>query len=170
MKWARRNYLGAMLSVSQAPVEPALERRRRTCRSWTAQHRRTAGSPAGRASALARVVNRWPRRLSRSATELLPRRAGHAYAYGAGTLDGTGACAGRTGCWEPLVPGLSFCWGPVLEGPTSPSSTWSSALEQAGQDQREVRPAPPPPPLARAPAIPPAPRTDPAPSRRLAPP
>ena len=135
-----------MLSASQAPVEPALERRRWTCRSWTAQHRRTAGSPAGRASALARVVNRWPRRLSRSATELLPRRAGHAYAYGTGTLDGTGACAGRAGCWEPLVPGLSFCWGPVLEGPTSPSSTWSSAGASWPRSTRGAPSAPPHPP------------------------
>ena len=126
LKWARRMYLGALLSVSQVPVEPALERRRRTCRSWTAQHQRTAGSPAGRASARARVVNCWPRRLSRSATELLPRRAGHAYSYGAGTLDGTGARAGRAGSWEPQAPGLGFCWDPELEGPTSPSSTWSS--------------------------------------------
>ena len=55
LKWARRMYLGALLSVSKVPVEPALERRRRTCRSWTAQHQRTAGSPAGRASARARV-------------------------------------------------------------------------------------------------------------------
>ena len=129
-----------------------------------------SGSPAGRASARARVVNCWPRRLSRSATELLPRRAGHAYTYGVGTLDGAGACAGRAGCWEPLAPGLGFCWGPELEGPTSPSSTSSSALEQAGQDQREVRRAPPTPTPACAPATPPAPRTDPAPSRRLAPP
>ncbi len=90
--------------------------------------------------------------------------------YGAGTLDGAGACAGRAGCWEPMAPGSSFCWGPELQGSTSPSS-WSSAPEQAGQDQREVRRAPPPTPTpARAPAIPPAPRTDPAPSRRLAPP
>ena len=134
-----------MLSASQAPVEPALEGRRRTCRSWTAQHQRTAGSPAGRASARARVVKRWLRRLCRSATELMPRRAGHAYPYGAGTLDGTGACAGRAGCWEPLAPGSSFCWGPELQGSTSPSSSRSSTRRRAGRDRREVR-------RARAPA------------------
>ena len=163
-------YLGAMLSASQAPVEPALEGRRRTCRSWTAQHQRTAGSPAGRASARARVVNRWPGRLCRSAMELLPRRAGHAYPYGAGTLDGTGACAGRAGCWEPLAPGSSFCWGPELQGSTSPSSSRSSTRRRAGRDRREVRRARAPAPPVQAPATPPAPRTDPAPSRRFAPP
>ena len=159
-----------MLSASQAPVELALERRRRTCRSWTAQHRRTAGSPAGRASTRARVVNRWPGRLSRSATELLPKRAGHAYRYGAGTLDGTGACAGRAGCWEPLAPGSSFCWGPELQGSTSPSSSRSSTRRRAGRDRREVRRARAPAPPVQAPATSPAPRTDPAPSRRFAPP
>jgi len=69
-----------------------------------------------------------------------------------------------------MSSGSSFCWGPVLQGSTSPSSTWSSAPEQAGQDQREARRPPPPPRPAHAPATPPAPHTDPAPSRRLAPP
>ena len=129
-----------------------------------------SGSPAGRASARARVVNCWPRRLSRSATELLPRRAGHAYTYGVGTLDGAGACAGRAGCWEPLAPGSSFCWGPGLQGSTSPSSSWSSTPRRAGRDKCEVSRARTPTPPARAPAIPPTPRTNPAPSRHLAPP
>ena len=67
-----------------------------------------------------------------------------------GTLDGAGACAGRAGCWEPLAPGSSFCWGPELQGSTSPSSTWSSTPRRAGQDECEVRRARTPPhPCAR---------------------
>ena len=104
------------------------------------------------------------------ATELLPRRAWHAYAYGAGTLDGAAACIGRAGCLEPLAPGSSFCWGPELQGSTSPSSSWSATTGRAGRDQSEVRRTTHPPTLARAPATPPAPCTDLAPSRRLAPP
>ena len=104
------------------------------------------------------------------ATELLPRRAWHAYAYGAGTLDGAAACIGRAGCLEPLAPGSSFCWGPELQGSTSPSSSRSSTRRRAGRDRREVRRARAPAPPVQAPATPPAPRTDPAPSRRFAPP
>ena len=105
------------------------------------------------------------------ATELLPRRAWHAYAYGAGTLDGAAACIGRAGCLEPLAPGSSFCWGPELQGSTSPSSSWSATTGRAGRYQSKVRrTTPPTPTLACAPATPPAPCTDPAPSRGLAPP
>ena len=86
------------------------------------------------------------------------------------TLDGAGACAGRAGCWEPLAPGSSFCWGPGLQGSTSPSSSWSSTPRRAGRDKCEVSRARTPTPPARAPAIPPTPRTNPAPSRHLAPP
>ena len=81
-----------------------------------------------------------------------------------GTLDGAGACAGRAGCWEPLAPGSSFCWGPELQGSTSPSSSWSMTPRRAGQDQRKVRrarapappcaPQPPRPPNARIPHLP----------------
>ena len=81
-----------------------------------------------------------------------------------GTLDGAGACAGRAGCWEPLAPGSSFCWGPELQGSTSPSSSWSTTPRRAGQDQRKVRrsrapappcaPQPPRPPNARIPHLP----------------
>ena len=77
---------------------------------------------------------------------------------------GADACAGRGGCWKSLAPGSSFCWGPALQGSTSPSSSWSSTPGQAVQDRREVRRAPPHPPcaLARVPATPRAPRTEPA--------
>ena len=71
-------------------------------------------------------------------------------------------------CWEPLAPGLSFCWGPELEGSTSPCSTWSSTPGRAGRDQREVHRAPARTPPARAPSTLHAPRTDPAHSHRLA--
>ena len=68
------------------------------------------------------------------------------------------------------MPGPSFCWGPALEGPRSPSSSRSSTPGQAARDRREVRRSRSPPTPARIPSSPPAPRTDPAPSRRLAPP
>ena len=69
-----------------------------------------------------------------------------------------------------LSPGSSFCWGPELQGSTSPSSSRSSTQRRAGRDRHEVRRARGPAPPARAPATPPASRTGPAPSRRLAPP
>ena len=66
-------------------------------------------------------------------------------------------------------PGSSFCWGPALQGSTSPSSSRSSTLGQADRARCEVRQPPtPPPPCARTSTPPPAPRTDPAPSGRLA--
>ena len=71
---------------------------------------------------------------------------------------------------ELRSPGSSFCWGPELQGSTSPSSSWSSTQRRAGRDRHEVRRARGPAPPARAPATPPASRTGPAPSRRLAPP
>ena len=71
---------------------------------------------------------------------------------------------------ESLIPGPSFCWGPELEGPRSPSSSCSSTPGQAARDRREVRRSRSPPTPAGIPSSPPAPRTDPAPSRRLAPP
>ena len=79
-----------------------------------------------------------------------------------------GAGAGDSAFSTCAEPGSSFCWGPVLQGSTSPSSSRSSTLGQADRARREVRPPAPPFPLARAPATLPAPRTDPAPSRRLA--
>ena len=64
----------------------------------------------------ARVVNCWPRRLSRSATEVLPRRAGHAYRYGAGTLDGAGACPRLSGLLGAAGAGLQLLLGPGTSG------------------------------------------------------
>ena len=86
-----------------------------------------------------------------------------------------------------LEPGSSFCWGPALEVSTSPSSlfymlgnmddidasTFFLGLRQAGQGgqkRRQVRCSRALPRPARASAIPPAPRANPAPSFRLAPP
>ena len=47
-------------------------------------------------------------------------------------------------------PGSSFCWGPALQGSTSPSSSRSSTLGQADRARCEVRQPPtPPPPCAR---------------------
>ena len=77
-----------------------------------------------------------------------------------------GAGAGDSAFSTCAEPGSSFCWGPVLQGSTSPSSSRSSTLGQA--DRARCANPPPPLPLARAPATLPAPRTDPAPSRRLA--
>ena len=74
-----------MLSQSQALVEHALERRSLACRSWTAPRQPTDGSPTSRASERARVGKVWPRPLDRSATQLLPRRAGQPFSGGAGT-------------------------------------------------------------------------------------
>ena len=71
-----------------------------------------------------------------------------AYCYNADALDGTGACAGRAACWEPLSAGSSFCWGPSLEGPTSPFSSRSSTPGQVDRARREVR-RPPLLPCAR---------------------
>ena len=68
------------------------------------------------------------------------------------------------------MPGPSFCWGPELEGPRSPSSSRSSTRGQAGRDRRGCAARAPPPPPTRNPSTPPTPRTDPAPSRRFAPP
>ena len=57
-----------------------------------------------------------------------------------------GESAFRT-CAEP---GSSFCWGPVLQGSTSPSSSRFSTRGQADRARREVRQPPtPPPPCAR---------------------
>ena len=80
---------------------------------------------------------------------MCPGEPGTAYCYNADTLDGTGACTGRAACWEPLSAGSSFCWGPSLEGPTSPSSSRSSMPGHADRDRREVRRARHPPPCAR---------------------
>ena len=68
------------------------------------------------------------------------------------------------------MPGPSFCWGPELEGPRSPSSSRSSTRGQAGRDRRGCAARAPPPPPARISSTPPTPRTDPALFRRLAPP
>ena len=47
------------------------------------------------------------------------------------------------------MPGPSFCWGPALKGPRSPSSSCSSTPGQAGQDRCGCAArAPPPPPRA----------------------
>ena len=61
-----------------------------------------------------------------------------------------------------LEPGPSFCWGPALEGPTSPSSTRSSTPGKV--DEIDTPGAPPvrTPLPASSSAAPPAPRTDPA--------
>ena len=54
------------------------------------------------------------------------------------------------------MPGPSFCWGPELEGPRSPSSSRSSTRGQAGRDRRGCAArAPPPPPRASHPPHPP---------------
>ena len=74
-----------MLSVSQALVERALERPSRARRFWTAPHQPTDGSPTGQAFARAQVGKVWPRPLDRSATQLLPRRAGQPFSCGEGT-------------------------------------------------------------------------------------
>ena len=74
-----------MLSISQALVEHALERRSLASRSWTAPRQPTDGSPTSRASERARVGKVWHRPLDRSATQLLPRRAGQPFSCGAGT-------------------------------------------------------------------------------------
>ena len=68
------------------------------------------------------------------------------------------------------MPGSSFCWGPELEGPRSPSSSRSSTPGQAGRDRRGCAARAPPPPPTRIPSTPHIPRTDPAPSRSFAPP
>ena len=62
-----------------------------------------------------------------------------------------GAGAGDSAFSTCAEPGSSFCWGPVLQGSTSPSSSRSSTLGQADRARREVRhpPTPPPPPCAR---------------------
>ena len=74
-----------MLSISQAPVEHAFERRSLTCRSWTAPRQLIDGSPTSRAPERARVGKVWLRLLDRSATQLLPRRAGQPFSCGAST-------------------------------------------------------------------------------------
>ncbi len=61
-----------------------------------------------------------------------------------------GAGAGGSAFSTCAEPGSSFCWGPVLQGSTSPSSSRSSTLGQADRARRLV---PPPPPL-RAPQPP----------------
>ena len=69
---------------------------------------------------------------------------------------------GHIGCVEAralLEPGPSFCWGPALEGPTSPSSSLFDAGQVDEIHARCAARAPCPPP-ARASATPPAPRTD----------
>ena len=72
-------------------------------------------------------------------------------------------CVKARDCWVPLVPGSSFCWGPELQGSTSPSSSWSSTQRRAGRDIRCAEraaqpplraPQPPRPPHARAPHLP----------------
>ena len=77
------------------------------------------------------------------------------------------------GCVEAralLEPGPSFCWGPALEGSTSPASSLFFTPGKVDDiDARCAARAPFPPPV-RASATPPAPRADPAHSRRLAPP
>ena len=64
---------------------------------------------------------------------------------------------------ELLSPGSSFCWGPELQGSTSPSSSWSSTQRRAGRDMRCAEraaqpplraPQPPRPPHARVPHLP----------------
>ena len=64
---------------------------------------------------------------------------------------------------ELRSPGSSFCWGPELQGSTSPSSSWSSTQRRAGRDMRCAEraaqpplraPQPPRPPHARVPHLP----------------
>ena len=74
-----------MLSVSQALVEHALERRSLARRSWTAPRQPTDGSPTSQASERERVGKVWPRPLDCSASQLLPRRAGQPFSCGEGT-------------------------------------------------------------------------------------
>ena len=64
--------------------------------------------------------------------------------------------------------GPSFCWGPALEGPTSPSSSCSSTPSKLDKIDAGCAARAPCTPPARAPATPPAPRADPTPSRRRA--
>ena len=68
------------------------------------------------------------------------------------------------------MPGPSFCWGPELEGPRSPSPSRSSTWGRADRDRRRVRRSRAPAPPARVTCTTPTTRTDPAPFRRLAPP
>ena len=68
------------------------------------------------------------------------------------------------------MPGPSFCWGPELEGPRSPSPSRSSTWGRADRDRRRVRRSRAPAPPARVTCTTPTTRTDPAPSRSLAPP
>ena len=72
------------------------------------------------------------------------------------------------GLLGPLAPGPSFCWGPALEGPTSPSSSCSSTPSKLDKIDAGCAARAPCTPPARAPATPPAPRADPTPSRRRA--
>ena len=64
--------------------------------------------------------------------------------------------------------GPSFCWGPALEGPTSPSSSCSSTPSKLDKIDAGCAARAPCTPPARAPATPRAPRADPTPSRRRA--
>ena len=72
------------------------------------------------------------------------------------------------GLLGPLAPGPSFCWGPALEGPTSPSSSCSSTPSKLDKIDAGCAARAPCTPPARAPATPRAPRADPTPSRRRA--
>ena len=72
-----------MLSVSQALVEHALERPSHARRFWKGPRQPTDGSPTGQAFARAQVGKVWPRPSDRSATQLLPRRAGQPFSCGA---------------------------------------------------------------------------------------
>ena len=72
-------------------------------------------------------------------------------------------------------PGSSFCWGLVLQGSSvspfsSRSSTRSDTDKQTEIDDGCAARAPHSPVCARIPSAPPVPRTNPLPSRRLAPP
>ena len=72
------------------------------------------------------------------------------------------------GLLGPLAPGPSFCWGPALEGPTSPSSSCSSTPSKLDKIDAGCAARAPCTTPARAPATPRAPRADPTPSRRRA--
>ena len=57
-------------------------------------------------------------------------------------------------CRSSAEPGSSFCWDPVLQGPTSPASSRSSTPGQARRDRRWVcRSRAPPPVRASHPSL-----------------
>ena len=115
-EWGPAQLGNALLFFSQALVEHARERPSRARRSWTAPRQMTDGSPAGQASARARVGKRWPRPVDRSATEVLPRSAGQPFLFEAGTRDRCRRVRRSMALLKPLASGPGFCRVPDTSG------------------------------------------------------